>query len=218
MNVTAKQNQIIAWRQKQLNNLQGLSPEQRQQKINQIMGMAQQMMDKVDGDYRARWKGVKKLGGLATFQGLGNSQVQTGFKQSGMKCPMGAIKDPVTGFCKDISTGQMVQPISNLNAPSVDELTKNPFTNTASDPYKNPLTGETAAITNTNDGYAYTGDDLVDMGLPDDVAKVGFKMNTAGTLNTGAIASDIFNMGMPMASNLLTTARNQAMCHHFFQI
>lgn len=209
MNVTAKQNQIIAWRQKQLNNLQGLSPEQRQQKINQIMSMAQQMMDKVDGDYRARWKGVKKLGGLAKFQGPQNSQVQTGFKQTGMKCPMGAVKDPVTGFCKDISTGQMVQPISSLSVPSVDELTKNPFTNTASDPYKNPLTGESAAITNTNDGYKYTGEDLVDMGLPDDVAKARFKMNTAGTLNTGAIASDIFNMGMPMASNLLTTARNQ---------
>lgn len=155
---------------------------------------------------------TKKLGGLAKFQGTQNSQVQTGFsKQTGMKCPMGAVKDPVTGFCKDISTGQMVQPISSLSAPSVDELTKNPFTNTASDPYKNPLTGESAAITNTNDGYKYTGEDLVDMGLPDDVAKARFKMNTAGTLNTYDLASNIFNLGMPMASNLLTTARNQRM-------
>jgi hypothetical protein len=124
---------------------------------------------------------------------------------------MGAVKDPISGFCKDISTGQMVQPISSLSAPSVDELTKNPFTNTASDPYKNPLTGESAAITNTNDGYKYTGEDLVDMGLPDDVAKARFKMNTAGTLNTYDLASNIFNLGMPMASNLLTTARNQRM-------
>jgi len=34
-------------------------------------------------------------------------------------------------------------------------------------------------------------------------------MNTAGTLNTYDLASNIFNLGMPMASNLLTTARNQ---------
>jgi len=154
----------------------------------------------------------KKLGGLAKFDGIQNSQVKTGFsQQTGMKCPMGSIKDPVTGFCKDIATGQMVQPISSLNAPSVDQMTKNPFTNTASDPYKNPLTGESAAITNTNDGYKYTGDDLVDMTLPDETANAKFKMNTAGTLNTYDLASNIFNLGMPMASNLLTTARNQRM-------
>lgn len=154
----------------------------------------------------------KQLGGLAKFDGIQNSQVKTGFsQQTGMKCPMGSIKDPVTGFCKDIATGQMVQPISSLNAPSVDQMTKNPFTNTASDPYKNPLTGESAAITNTNDGYKYTGDDLVDMTLPDETANAKFKMNTAGTLNTYDLASNIFNLGMPMASNLLTTGRNQRM-------
>ena len=152
----------------------------------------------------------KKLGGLAKFQGTLNSQVKSGFsQQTGMKCPMGSIKDPVTGFCKDVATGQIVQPISNLNVPSVDQMTKNPFTNTASNPYKNPLTGESAAITNTNDGYKYTGDDLVDMTLPDETATAKFKMNKAGTLNTYDLASNIFNLGMPMASNLLTTARNQ---------
>ena len=167
----------------------------------QLVTLENQLREKVNN---------KKLGGLAKFQGIQNSQVKTGFsQQTGMKCPMGSIKDPVTGFCKDIATGQMVQPLSSLNAPSVDQMTKNPFTNTASDPYKNPLTGESAAITNTNDGYEYTGDDLVDMTLPDETANAKFKMNTAGTLNTYDLASNIFNLGMPMASNLLTTARNQ---------
>lgn len=183
----------------------------RLQAINTEANNLANEISKLENQLRAKVN-TKKLGGLAKFQGTQNSQVQTGFsKQTGMKCPMGAVKDPVTGFCKDISTGQMVQPISSLSAPSVDELTKNPFTNTASDPYKNPLTGESAAITNTNDGYKYTGEDLVDMGLPDDVAKARFKMNTAGTLNTYDLASNIFNLGMPMASNLLTTARNQRM-------
>ena len=167
----------------------------------QLVTLENQLREKVNN---------KKLGGLAKFQGIQNSQVKTGFsQQTGMKCPMGSIKDPVTGFCKDIATGQMVQPLSSLNAPSVDQMTKNPFTNTASDPYKNPLTGESATITNTNDGYKYTGDDLVDMTLPDETANAKFKMNTAGTLNTYDLASNIFNLGMPMASNLLTTARNQ---------
>jgi hypothetical protein len=183
----------------------------RLQQINTEANELTIQLSNLENQLRAKVN-TKKLGGLAKFQGTQNSQVQTGFsKQTGMKCPMGAVKDPVTGFCKDISTGQMVQPISSLSVPSVDELTKNPFTNTASNPYKNPLTGESAAITNTNDGYKYTGEDLVDMGLPDDVAKARFKMNTAGTLNTYDLASNIFNLGMPMASNLLTTARNQRM-------
>ena len=183
----------------------------RLQQINTEANQLTIQLSNLENQLRAKVN-TKKLGGLAKFQGTQNSQVQTGFsKQTGMKCPMGAVKDPVTGFCKDISTGQMVQPISSLSVPSVDELTKNPFTNTASNPYKNPLTGESAAITNTNDGYKYTGEDLVDMGLPDDVAKARFKMNTAGTLNTYDLASNIFNLGMPMASNLLTTARNQRM-------
>ena len=138
----------------------------------------------------------------------GLMQAEEGF-QTGMKCPPGAMKDPVTGFCKDMATGKMVQPISNLNLPTTESLTKNPFANTQEDPYTNPLTGETAAITNTNDGYKYTGEDLVETGLPDEEVKVSYKGNTAGTLNTDSLASGIFNVGMPIASNLKTMYDNQ---------
>lgn len=138
----------------------------------------------------------------------GLMQAEEGF-QTGMKCPPGAIKDPVTGFCKDTATGKMVQPISNLNLPTTESLTKNTMSFTQDDPYVNPITGETPAITNTSDGYKYTGEDLVETGLPDEEVKVSYKGNTAGTLNTGALASNIFNVGMPIASNLKTMYDNQ---------
>lgn len=123
------------------------------------------------------------------------------FQVGGIKCPMGSIKDPVTGFCKDVSTGQMVQPITSLTAPSVEQMTKNPFTNTASDPYKNPLTGESAAITNTNDGYKYTGDDLVDMNLPGNKVSVDYRNKNMYELNP-EIGVLQFNTGLSAATGL----------------
>lgn len=151
--------------------------------------LEKQIKEKVDYYVAGKYK-QKRLGGTLDR-----------FQIGGVKCPMGSIKDPATGFCKDVSTGQMVQPITSLNAPSVDQMTKNPFTNTASDPYKNPLTGESAAITNTNDGYEYTGDDLVDMTLPGNKVSMDYKNKNMYDINP-EIGVLQFNTGLSAATGL----------------